>query len=140
MCRLLAYWGTPVPVTDLVVTPEHSLLVQCTASGLQTSGTVNPDGWGIAWYPETPAASAADEAPSRTPVPVGPVHARRRRRPGRAGRDSGPAVRGSCAPQVAGFAHRGGRQRPVRAGPATFAHNGFVAGYRQGRREHGGPS
>ena len=50
MCRLLAYWGAPVPVADLVVRSPHSLLHQCTDARFQSSGCENPDGWGIGWY------------------------------------------------------------------------------------------
>ena len=114
--------------------PPHSLLAQCTrARAARPAATRTPTAGASAWYPERPA----DRDASPRAVPVGRPHARRRatawpgwptlrRR----------AVRGPRPPQVAGLAHRGGGQRPVRAGPRwLFAHNGFVAGYRDGRRE-----
>jgi gamma-glutamyl hercynylcysteine S-oxide hydrolase len=132
MCRLLAYWGPPVSVSDLLVAPDHSLLVQCSASRLQTSGAVNPDGWGIAWYDQ-----ASDNSDAQTPhryrsamsmpddtdglsqlatVEAGRFVAHvRHKSPG-------------SPTEVAGNA-------PFVRGPLAFAHNGFVAGYRQGRRE-----
>lgn len=50
MCRLLAYLGPPIPLHRLVVEPEHSLLVQSYAPREMTSGVVNADGFGFAWY------------------------------------------------------------------------------------------
>lgn len=50
MCRLLAYLGPPVSLARLLVEPEHSLLEQSYAPREMTSGRVNADGFGIAWY------------------------------------------------------------------------------------------
>ncbi len=132
MCRLLAYWGPAVPVADLLVAPDHSLLVQCSASRLQTSGTVNPDGWGIAWYDDDPAAALAGTPHryrSATSMPddaagLAELAARRAGRFVAHVRHKSPG----SPTEVAGNA-------PFVSGRIAFAHNGFVAGYRQGRRE-----
>lgn len=50
MCRLLAYLGPPIPLRRLVSDPEHSLVVQSYAPREMTSGTMNADGFGFAWY------------------------------------------------------------------------------------------
>lgn len=50
MCRLLAYLGPPVPLRTLISEPEHSLEVQAHAPREMSSGTVNADGFGYAWY------------------------------------------------------------------------------------------
>jgi gamma-glutamyl hercynylcysteine S-oxide hydrolase len=133
MCRLLAYWGPPVPVTQLVVDPPHSLLVQVGASRLQTSGRVNPDGWGFAWYEERPADHPHQEVPVRyrsaQPMPddvdgldeLAEVTAGRFLAHVRHKSPGSPT-------EVAGNA-------PFVHGPFAFAHNGFVAGYRAGRRQ-----
>jgi len=51
MCRHLAYLGPPVPPADLVFDAAHSLLHQSYApADMRGGGTVNADGFGLAWY------------------------------------------------------------------------------------------
>jgi len=50
MCRLLAYLGPPIALADLVYGPEHSLEVQAYAPREMSSGILNADGFGLAWY------------------------------------------------------------------------------------------
>lgn len=50
MCRLLAYLGPPIALGRIVSEPEHSLIVQSYKPREMTSGTVNADGFGFAWY------------------------------------------------------------------------------------------
>ncbi len=131
MCRLLAYWGPPVPATELVVDPPHSLLVQCTAPpAARASGHVNPDGWGIAWYDDAPAPTrtATGALPLGVPCPttstawpeLAEVTAGRFLAHVRHKSPGSPT-------EVAGNA-------PFVRGSLAFAHNGFVAGYRGRRR------
>ena len=54
MCRLLAYSGPSLPLAATVSEPEHSLLVQSYAPKEMTSGVVNADGFGFAWYDDDP--------------------------------------------------------------------------------------
>jgi gamma-glutamyl hercynylcysteine S-oxide hydrolase len=49
MCRHLAYVGPPVPLGALLTEPSHSLVEQARRPKQQTSGTENPDGWGVVW-------------------------------------------------------------------------------------------
>jgi len=133
MCRLLAYWGAPVPATDLVVDPPHSLLVQVRQARLQTSGHENPDGWGFAWYEPRPADHPHAAVPVRyrsaEPMPDDDAGLEQLR-----GVTAGRLVahvrhKSPGSPtEVAGNA-------PFVHGALAFAHNGFVAGYRAGRRE-----
>ena len=51
MCRHFAYLGPPVPLSELIVAPEHGLYRQSWAPRQQTHGTINADGYGIGWYP-----------------------------------------------------------------------------------------
>ncbi|HEX4223311.1 MAG TPA: ergothioneine biosynthesis protein EgtC [Pseudonocardiaceae bacterium] len=52
MCRHLAYLGPPVTLADLLLRPEHSLLRQSWAPcDMRQGGTINADGFGVAWYP-----------------------------------------------------------------------------------------
>lgn len=49
MCRWLAYYGSPVRLDHLLVTPQHSLIDQSLHSRLGAT-TTNGDGFGIGWY------------------------------------------------------------------------------------------
>ena len=127
MCRLLAYWGAPVPVADLVVRSPHSLLHQCTDARFQSSGCENPDGWGIGWYVD----GIDDPFRYRTATPMPLDH------DGVANLDGLSSFRfvahvrhkspGSPT-EVAGNA-------PFVSGRWLFAHNGFVEGFRDGVRD-----
>ncbi|MDL5057203.1 ergothioneine biosynthesis protein EgtC [Geitlerinema calcuttense] len=50
MCRILAYLGAPIQLEALLYEPEHSLVVQSYEPREMTSGVVNADGFGVAWY------------------------------------------------------------------------------------------
>ncbi len=49
MCRLAAYQGPAIPIENIVVLPQHSLLEQ-SQSATEAKLAVNGDGFGIAWY------------------------------------------------------------------------------------------
>lgn len=51
MCRWLAYWGSPVRLTEVLYTPVHSLIDQSLHSKLGAE-TTNGDGFGVGWYDE----------------------------------------------------------------------------------------
>ena len=127
MCRLLVHWGPAVPVADSIVHAPHSLVRQCTDAREQSSGCTNPDGWGIGWW--------VDGQPdpyryrSATPMPtdregldaIEGLHAGRWIAHTRLKSPGSPT-------EVAGNA-------PFVSGRWLFAHNGFVAGYREGVRD-----
>lgn len=50
MCRLVAYVGAPVRGSLLVYGGAHPLYEQAWAPRELLHGTVNADGWGVAWY------------------------------------------------------------------------------------------
>ncbi|MEU5866425.1 MULTISPECIES: ergothioneine biosynthesis protein EgtC [unclassified Nonomuraea] len=50
MCRHAAWLGAPRALTTLIHEPEHGLLAQSYAPRRQRHGTVNADGYGMAWY------------------------------------------------------------------------------------------
>lgn len=52
MCRLTAYVGAPAPLAPLVYGGTHSLLRQSWAPRELLTGSVNADGWGVAWWAE----------------------------------------------------------------------------------------
>jgi predicted glutamine amidotransferase len=54
MCRWLAYTGAPIPLTEVLYTPVHSLIDQSLHSRLGAE-TTNGDGFGVGWYDATTA-------------------------------------------------------------------------------------
>jgi glutamine amidotransferase len=50
MCRHLAYLGPPLTLAELLHDAPHGLVHQARHPRRQTSGTANPDGYGVAWY------------------------------------------------------------------------------------------
>lgn len=51
MCRHLAYLGTvPRSLSELLLEPEHGLLVQSYAPRRQRHGRMNADGWGVGFF------------------------------------------------------------------------------------------
>jgi gamma-glutamyl hercynylcysteine S-oxide hydrolase len=50
MCRHLAWLGMDRSLSDLLLEPEHGLLVQSYAPRRQRHGTVNADGWGVGFF------------------------------------------------------------------------------------------
>jgi glutamine amidotransferase len=56
MCRWLAYYGSPIPIEELLYKPAHSLIDQSMHARLGAT-TTNGDGFGVGWYSdvETPA-------------------------------------------------------------------------------------
>ncbi|HEY2312480.1 MAG TPA: ergothioneine biosynthesis protein EgtC [Streptosporangiaceae bacterium] len=58
MCRHVAWLGRPRSLHDLVLEPEHGLLVQSYAPRRQRNGRLNADGWGVGFYaPSRPEAA-----------------------------------------------------------------------------------
>jgi glutamine amidotransferase len=51
MCRHFAWLGQPRTLAELVLEPEHGLLVQSYSPRRQRNGLVNADGWGVGFYP-----------------------------------------------------------------------------------------
>ncbi|MFD6351027.1 class II glutamine amidotransferase domain-containing protein [Nocardia tengchongensis] len=63
MCRHLAYLGPPTPVGSLLTQGPHSLRTQSWAPReMRGGGTINADGFGIAWW-HHPDAAALDHGP-----------------------------------------------------------------------------
>jgi gamma-glutamyl hercynylcysteine S-oxide hydrolase len=50
VCRHLAWLGAPRSLGDLLLEPEHGLLVQSYAPRRQCHGRINADGWGVGFF------------------------------------------------------------------------------------------
>ncbi|OUC12117.1 MAG: ergothioneine biosynthesis protein EgtC [Alkalinema sp. CACIAM 70d] len=53
MCRILGYLGEPVQLDQLLLEPDHSLMVQSYQPKEMTAGLLNADGFGVGWYHAT---------------------------------------------------------------------------------------
>ncbi|WP_067816695.1 class II glutamine amidotransferase [Nocardia inohanensis] len=109
MCRHLAYLGPPTAVGDLVTRGPHSLRTQSWAPReMRGGGTINADGFGVAWW--LPAAAApADHAagvPWHGGTPPDP-------------RDTAATTASADSPTAAG---------PAAAADPVAAESGFPAG------------
>lgn len=121
MCRHLAYLGPAVPLGEVLVAPEFSLVRQSWAPRRQRNGTVNADGFGVGWY------APGDPAPGRyrRAVPVwGDETFGELARVVRSGAFLA-AVRDATESGADGEA----AAAPFKAGPLLFSHNGAVLGW-----------
>jgi glutamine amidotransferase len=63
VCRHIAWLGTARSLSDLLLEPEHGLLVQSYAPRRQRHGMLNADGWGVGFFASgrpTPARWRSD--------------------------------------------------------------------------------
>ncbi|MFD6425257.1 ergothioneine biosynthesis protein EgtC [Streptomyces sp. NPDC060198] len=121
MCRHLAYLGPPVPLGEVLLAPEFSLVRQSWAPRRQRNGTVNADGFGMGWY------APGDPAPGRyrRAVPVwGDETFGELARVVRSGAFLA-AVRDATESGADGEA----AAAPFKAGALLFSHNGAVLGW-----------
>lgn len=121
MCRHLAYIGSPMPLAELLLTPDYGLLTQSWAPRRQRYGTVNADGFGVGWY------APGDPLPARY----------RRAMPIWADRSfadvarvtSSRAVLAAVRSATSGMTQEESAAAPYTHGPWLFSHNGRVEGW-----------
>lgn len=125
MCRLLAYSGPARSLEELMIAPERGLYRQAWDPQMQTSGTVNADGFGVGWYRTEIRAEPALYR-STKPIWSDPSFA------SMAGLISAPvvvaAVRGATPPVLVEESN----VPPFKSGRYLFAHNGAIDGFREG--------
>jgi len=126
MCRHVSYLGPPADLASLLLAPAHSLVEQAQAARFQSSGTKNPDGFGVGWY--APGDEGGEPARYRTDRPIWEDEAFPSIAAGTTSRAVLAAVRLASpgAPvEVSGNA-------PFAAGPWLFSLNGVVHGHFDG--------
>ncbi len=130
---MLAYAGPPVAPGTLISAPPHSLLVQSYRPREMTSGVVNADGWGAAFWLDDGKPDPAvyrGEAPIWADQNLGWMGERLRAR----------ALIAAVRSATPGIGYSIANVQPFARGPLAFAHNGFITGFRQGMqralREH----
>lgn len=142
MCRILAYSGPILPLRRLISDPPHSLVAQSYSPREMSSGVVNADGFGFAWYDEAEEAEppdrsgAADTAPYLyrhiLPIWSDPNLASL----GRYVRSG--LILGYIRSATPGQALDMSNTQPFVHGRHSFVHNGFMSGFRkpEGRGLH----
>jgi glutamine amidotransferase len=124
MCRIVAYLGRDqIPLSSLVLEPEHSLLVQSYAPKEMMSGVVNADGFGAGWY-----APEVDDEPA-VYLSNAPIWA------DRSFASIAPKVRSATVLAAVRSATPGlpaeeSGVPPFASGPYLFAHNGAIENFR----------
>ena len=125
MCRFLAYLGAERTLESLLVDPPHSLLRQCWEPRRQVSGVVNADGFGVGWYD---AARRPEPALYRSVLPMWAD----RSFLSLAGVVASGAVVAAVRSATPPLPTEVSATPPFAAGRWLFAHNGAVAGFRDG--------
>ena len=121
MCRHLAYLGPPVTLADLLLRPEHSLLRQSWAPcDMRQGGTINADGFGVAWYPEE-----GSPVRYRRATPLWSDEGL----PGLAGTVRAGAVLAAIRSATVGMPVTEIASQPFTEGQWLFSHNGVIAGW-----------
>lgn len=122
MCRHLTYLGPPVPLADLLLRPEHSLLKQSWAPcDMRQGGTINADGFGVAWYPE----HGGSPVRYRRATPLWSDE----NLPGLAETTRSGAVLAAIRSATVGMPVAEIASQPFTEGPWLFSHNGVIAGW-----------
>lgn len=127
MCRHFAYLGPPVALSTLLFDAPHALRTQARTPHHQAVGRTNPDGWGVAWYPDgeteperygSTTSIWTDDGFGADAERAGAIIAAARlASPGTMldVRNNAPFVAGSWAFSLNGFGFRDGREPVLRA-------------------------
>ena len=121
----MAYLGPAVTLESLLVEPPHSLLRQCWEPRHQASGVVNADGFGVGWYDP---ARRPEPALYRSILPMWSDRSFLSIAGLVASGSVVAAVRSATPPLPTEVS----ATPPFADGPWLFAHNGAVAGFREG--------
>jgi gamma-glutamyl hercynylcysteine S-oxide hydrolase len=124
VCRIAAYLSREqMPISSLVLDPEHSLLVQSYAPKEMMSGVVNADGFGAGWYvPEVDEEPAVYRA--NTPMWADRSFA------SIASKVRSATVLAAVRSATPGLPAEESGVPPFASGPYLFAHNGAIKNFR----------
>jgi glutamine amidotransferase len=122
MCRHLAYLGVPAPLSRLLFDAPHALSRQAWAPrDMRGGGTINADGFGVAWYPP----GAAEPVRYRSAAPLWSDAAL----PALAAQTTTGAVLAAVRSATVGMPVVETASAPFAEGPWLFSHNGVVRGW-----------
>ncbi|WP_199510643.1 ergothioneine biosynthesis protein EgtC [Nucisporomicrobium flavum] len=122
MCRHLAYLGGPQPLSAVLFEPPHALVRQAWAPrDMRGGGTINADGFGVAWYPP----GHAEPVRYRSAAPMWSDAAL----PALASATVAGAVLAAVRSATVGMPVTETAAAPFAEGPWLFSHNGVVRGW-----------
>uniref|UniRef100_B8HYA2 Glutamine amidotransferase class-II n=1 Tax=Cyanothece sp. (strain PCC 7425 / ATCC 29141) TaxID=395961 RepID=B8HYA2_CYAP4 len=132
MCRLLGYLGPSLQLADLLLKPDHSLMVQSYQPKEMTSGVLNADGFGVGWYGHPSPSGQADLDP---PFP----YVYRNTLPIWSDENledlcryvQSPCVLANVRSATAGQPVQLSNCQPFRFGQILAVHNGYIENFRQ---------
>ncbi|GAB2669738.1 ergothioneine biosynthesis protein EgtC [Kribbella swartbergensis] len=120
MCRHLAYLGPPVTLASLVLEPAHSLYEQSWAPhDMRGGGTVNADGFGLAWYGDGGPVRYRRDVPIWTDQNLVDL----------AGSIRSGAVLAAVRNGTVGMPYGEAAVAPFKSGNWLFSHNGRIPGW-----------
>ena len=124
MCRWLAYRGDPVRLDEILLQPEHSLLLQ-SRHARESTFEVNADGFGIGWYTDRPEPGVYhDTRPAWNDRNLASL----------AGHISSPLILAHIRAAVGSMVVRS-NCHPFRHGRWLFQHNGSVGEFGRIKKE-----
>jgi glutamine amidotransferase len=122
MCRHLAYLGPPVPLAGPLWEAPHALVRQAYApADMRGGGTVNVDGFGVGWFPE----SGADPVCYRRTCPLWADADL----PALAAATTAPAMLAAVRSATPGMPVTEAACAPFTGGGWLFSHNGRIVGW-----------
>lgn len=122
MCRHLGYLGPPVPVSEPITCGTHSLFVQSWAPReMRGGGTVNADGFGVAWWTDGTVSRYRNAMPIWTDPAVAEV----------LGQITAPSVLAAVRSATPGMSVDRTSCAPFVHGKWAFSHNGVVPQWRE---------
>lgn len=121
MCRLLGYFGPPIPLARFLTDDGHSLVVQSYQPKEMTAGVVNADGFGVAWYDTRQPAPYRyrNTCPIWSDVNIESLGAYA---------ESGQVL-AYVRSATPGLGLDMANTQPFVHGPWSFVHNGFIEGF-----------
>ncbi|WP_433382069.1 ergothioneine biosynthesis protein EgtC [Actinoplanes sp. CA-142083] len=120
MCRHLAYLGPPIPLSELLLDPPHSLAHQSWAPrDMRGGGTINADGFGVGWHTPGGVVRYRRHTPIWSDTTL----------PGLAASVASTGVLAAVRSATVGMPVTESAAAPFGDGPWLFSHNGVVAGW-----------
>ncbi len=117
MCRLAAYLGPEISLSDFLMAPEHSLYKQSYAPAEMEEAILNADGFGICWYPQHEAPAVYKNTcpiwTDRNLIDLGSTL-------------TSNLWLANVRSATPGQSVSQDNTQPFRASPYTFMHNGFI--------------
>ena len=120
MCRHVGYLGPPIPLSTVLFDASHSLLRQSWApKDMRRGGTINADGFGVAWYADATVVRYRRGCPLWTDADL----------PALAAATAAGAFVAAVRSATVGMPVTETAAAPFTDGRFLFSHNGLVAGW-----------